>query len=191
MENFFFVFIILCFVVQITFWIVTASSAKKTSKNKGGWLMRIIAIAVVLSVIFFREQIISFVPIMGIKFWSHSLVSGILADIVTLLGVMFMIWSRITLGKNWSANVTLKEGHELITSGPYAYVRHPIYSGLLLMILGLAIYAGSFLGFFVFLLFLFGARYKAHKEEKLLLEYFPQEYPAYKKKVWTLIPFVF
>lgn len=105
--------------------------------------------------------------------------------------MLVMIWARVALGKNWSANVVLKENHELITGGPYSYVRHPIYSGLLLMILGLAIYLGSLFGFLIFIIFFFGARYKAFKEEKLLLKYFPERYPDYKKQVSALVPFVF
>jgi protein-S-isoprenylcysteine O-methyltransferase Ste14 len=190
MENITLAFIFLCFAIQISFWIISAPSAKKTTRNKGGWTMRIIAILVVLSA-FFRKTLATFVPIMGLDLWDYSNFTGILADVVTLLGMTIMIWSRKTLGKNWSANVTQKEGHELITTGPYAYVRHPIYSGLVLMILGIAIYTGSLLWLILSILFFFGARYKAHKEEKLLLEIFPTEYLEYKKRVKALIPGLF
>jgi protein-S-isoprenylcysteine O-methyltransferase len=102
-----------------------------------------------------------------------------------------MIWSRITLGKNWSANVVLKEEHELIISGPYSFVRHPIYSGLLLMILGVTLYAGSFAWAFLLILFFVGAYFKALKEEELMIKQFPQEYNNYKMRVRALIPFIF
>lgn len=102
-----------------------------------------------------------------------------------------MIWSRSTLGSNWSANVVFKEDHELVTHGPYAYARHPIYSGLLLMVLGVAIYAGNSMWFSLFTLFFIGAYYKAHKEERLLTMHFPEEYPVYVKRVRAIIPFVF
>jgi protein-S-isoprenylcysteine O-methyltransferase Ste14 len=101
-----------------------------------------------------------------------------------------MVWARRTLGRNWSANVTFKEGHELITSGPYAYVRHPIYSGLLLLILSVAVYAGSVISFVIFLLFFLGAFLKAGKEERLMAEHFPDAYPIYLKRVKAIIPFV-
>lgn len=184
-------FIILCFVIQITFWIVTAFSTKRTSENTGGWTMRILAIIIVGSIIFLRTQISTFIPFFDFRFWPHSLTAGIIADIVTLAGMLTMISARIALGKNWSANVIFKENHELITHGPYAYARHPIYSGLILMVLGTAIYSGSFAVFLLFILFFFGAYYKARKEERLLVKHFPEAYPAYIKNVRALIPFVF
>lgn len=153
--------------------------------------MRIAALVVVGSVIFLKDQIAAVVPFLGIIFWPHSLMTGLIADAVTLLGTAVMIWSRSTLGSNWSANVVFKEDHELVTHGPYAYARHPIYSGLLLMVLGVAIYAGNSMWFSLFTLFFIGAYYKAHKEERLLTMHFPEEYPVYVKRVRAIIPFVF
>jgi protein-S-isoprenylcysteine O-methyltransferase Ste14 len=115
----------------------------------------------------------------------------VLADIVTALGLMIMIWSRITLGKNWSANIVLKEEHRLVTTGPYAYVRHPIYSGLILMVLGVILYVNTLILTVFFIVFFFGAYFKANKEEKILLTIFPIEYAEYKKKVKALIPLIF
>ena len=191
MQNLTLYFIIFCILIQITFWIITAFYTKKTSENKGGWTMRIIALIVVGVIIFLRKQISIFIPVMDDIFYTRSLTSGIIADIIVLFGVIIMILARIILGKNWSANVTFKENHELIMSGPYKYVRHPIYSGLLLIILGIAIYSGYFAGFLLFVIFFFGAYYKGIKEEKLLIEHFGQNYVEYKKKVKALIPFVF
>ena len=115
----------------------------------------------------------------------------IIADIVVLAGLIVMIWSRVTLGKNWSANIVLKEGHELITSGPYSFVRHPIYSGLLLMILGVTLYVGSFAWLVLFVLFFIGAYFKAMKEEELMVKQFSQEYNEYRRRVKAIIPFIF
>ncbi|MFA6446383.1 MAG: isoprenylcysteine carboxylmethyltransferase family protein [Candidatus Paceibacterota bacterium] len=190
MEYFTLFFIVFCFIVQISIWIVSAFSTKKTLDNKGGWLMRIMAIIFIVFAIILKDDSADLIPVFGLDFWNYSLSIGIIADLVTLSGVIFMIWARFSLGKNWSANVVLKEDHELITSGPYKYVRHPIYSGLLLMILGIAIYSGSFVGFFLFVLFFIGAYYKASKEEKLLIKYFPEQYPKYIRDVRALIPFV-
>jgi protein-S-isoprenylcysteine O-methyltransferase Ste14 len=153
--------------------------------------MRIIAILVVGSFLFLREQMTHYLPFLGLMLWPHSLSAGIVADIVTATGMVVMIWSRITLSDNWSANIVFKEGHELITNGPYAFVRHPIYSGLLLMILGTAVYSGTLDVFLLFGLFFVGARYKAYKEEKLLVTYFPNSYPSYVKRVKALVPFIF
>ena len=107
-----------------------------------------------------------------------------------IAGLAFCIWARFTLGRNWSGVVTLKGGHELITSGPYALVRHPIYTGLLTMFVATVIVLGHFAGIiavpFVFVSFWLKLRY----EEKLMLQQFPVEYAAYQQRVKRLIPFV-
>ena len=119
------------------------------------------------------------------------LTTKIIADIVTFLGMLIMIWARKTLDRNWSANIVLKKEHELITSGPYAFVRHPIYTGLSLMILGVVIYINTLAFTIFFVLFFFGAYYKAKKEERLLINHFADKYLEYKKKTKALIPFIF
>jgi protein-S-isoprenylcysteine O-methyltransferase Ste14 len=107
-----------------------------------------------------------------------------------IAGLIFCIWARFTLGRNWSGVVTLKGGHELITSGPYALVRHPIYTGLLTMFVATVIVLGHVAGIiampFVFVSFWIKLRY----EEKLMSEKFPNEYAAYQQRVKRLIPFV-
>ena len=110
--------------------------------------------------------------------------------VLCIAGLLFCIWARFTLGRNWSGVVTLKGGHELITSGPYALVRHPIYTGLLSMFVATVIVLGHVAGIiaipFVFVSFWVKLRY----EEKLMLEKFPNEYAAYQQRVKRLIPFV-
>ena len=105
-------------------------------------------------------------------------------------GLAFCIWARFTLGRNWSRVVTLKGGHELITSGPYALVRHPIYTGLLTMFVATVIVLGHVAGIiampFVFVSFWIKLRY----EEKLMLKQFPEQYAAYQQRVKRIIPFI-
>jgi protein-S-isoprenylcysteine O-methyltransferase len=170
-----------------SFWIFSAFSNKKTIHKSGGWTLRIIAIIIIFSVFYIQKN----TETLSLTLWSQTTIILIISDIVTLAGLIVMIWSRITLGKNWSANVVLKEEHELIISGPYSFVRHPIYSGLLLMILGVTLYAGSFAWAFLLILFFVGAYFKALKEEELMIKQFPQEYNNYKMRVRALIPFIF
>jgi protein-S-isoprenylcysteine O-methyltransferase Ste14 len=110
--------------------------------------------------------------------------------VLCVAGLAFCIWARFTLGRNWSGVVTLKGGHELITSGPYALVRHPIYTGLLTMFVATVIVLGHVAGIiampFVFVSFWIKLRY----EEKLMSEKFPNEYAAYQQRVKRLIPFI-
>lgn len=110
--------------------------------------------------------------------------------VLCVAGLAFCIWARFTLGRNWSGVVTLKGGHELITSGPYALVRHPIYTGLLTMFVATVIVLGHVAGIiampFVFVSLWIKLRY----EEKLMLEQFPEQYAAYQQRAKRLIPFV-
>jgi len=110
--------------------------------------------------------------------------------VLCIAGLAFCIWARFTLGRNWSGVVTLKGGHELITSGPYALVRHPIYTGMLAMIVATALVLGHVAGLiglpFVFVSFWIKLRY----EEQLMLKKFPNEYAAYQQRVKRIIPFI-
>jgi protein-S-isoprenylcysteine O-methyltransferase Ste14 len=110
--------------------------------------------------------------------------------VLCVAGLVVCIWARFTLGRNWSGVVTLKGGHELITRGPYAWVRHPIYTGLLAMFVGTVIVFGQIAGIIAVPLVFFGIWIKLRYEEKLMLQKFPEEYAAYQQRVRRLIPFV-
>lgn len=105
-----------------------------------------------------------------------------------LAGLAFCIWARFTLGRNWSGVVTVKGGHELITSGPYAWVRHPIYTGLLTMFVATLLVLGHVAGIIAVPLVFFSIWIKLRYEEKLMLQKFPEEYAAYQQRVKRLIP---
>jgi protein-S-isoprenylcysteine O-methyltransferase Ste14 len=122
--------------------------------------------------------------------WSHDLTSGLIADVVTFLGLLLTLWARVVLGGNWSSGVAFKEQHELIERGPYAYVRHPIYSGVLVMFLGIAIFRGIISGFILLAIVFVGLWLKAVQEEKLLTRHFGETYLQYKGRVKALVPFV-
>jgi len=98
---------------------------------------------------------------------------------------------RKVLGTEWSRDVELKQGHKLVESGPYRFVRHPIYTGHLLMGLGTAVASGLLVAFVGLASFAAGFWIKLNQEERLLRRGFPDEYPAYKARVKALIPYVF
>jgi protein-S-isoprenylcysteine O-methyltransferase Ste14 len=110
--------------------------------------------------------------------------------VLCVAGLVFCIWARFTLGRNWSGVVTLKGGHELITSGPYALVRHPIYTGMLAMFVATVIVLGHVAGIIAMPFVFVSLWIKLRFEEKLMLEKFPNEYAAYQQRVRRLIPFV-
>jgi protein-S-isoprenylcysteine O-methyltransferase len=109
--------------------------------------------------------------------------------VVCVAGMAFFVSARQHLGKNWSQTVSVKEDHELVTSGPYRYVRHPMYAGGLVASIGSAIVCG---GAFVFLLAFLTPIFlwRVGAEDKLMEQQFPNEYPDYKKRTKALIPFV-
>jgi protein-S-isoprenylcysteine O-methyltransferase Ste14 len=107
---------------------------------------------------------------------------------LTATGVLFAIWARLYLGRNWSGTVTVKVGHELVRSGPYRWVRHPIYSGLLIAVSGTAIELGQLSGIFSIVLVYVGLRLKLRIEEQFMTEVFGSEYDEYRRTTGALIP---
>jgi protein-S-isoprenylcysteine O-methyltransferase Ste14 len=103
-------------------------------------------------------------------------------------GLAVAWWARIYIGRNWSGTVTLKEDHALIRNGPYARTRHPIYTGLLLALVGTALTRDSVAGVLGFALILAGIVVKLRQEERLLLGHFGPAYETYRAEVPALIP---
>lgn len=105
-------------------------------------------------------------------------------------GVLMAIWARLALGRNWSGVVTLKEGHELVTGGPYAAIRHPIYTALILLFLGTAFLVGSVSSLLGLVCVIWSCWVKLQQEEALMLRQFPESYPAYMARTKRLVPWL-
>jgi len=105
-------------------------------------------------------------------------------------GLGFSIWARRHLGRNWSADVVVKEDHALIRTGPYQRLRHPIYTGILLAFLGTAMTVGEWRALLAVVLALVSFMLKSRAEEAQMRETFP-EYEQYRRESWALIPFIF
>jgi len=120
---------------------------------------------------------------------TRSALSGIIGVILCAAGIGLMVTARVHLGRNWGMPVSRKENPELITSGPYAYLRHPIYGGVIVAMLGTTIGASVF---WAVPLLLFGVYfvYAARREESLMMTQFPEQYPAYMRRTRMLLPFV-
>jgi protein-S-isoprenylcysteine O-methyltransferase Ste14 len=111
-----------------------------------------------------------------------------LGSALVVFGVGFAIWARRVLGANWSAAVTIKEGHGLICSGPYAVVRNPIYTGDVAIVLGMALALGELRGLLGLAFMVAGVWSKGRAEERFLLAEFGDEYAAYRREVGFLLP---
>ena len=105
-------------------------------------------------------------------------------------GMLFTMWARSHLGKNWSGIVTIKQDHELIVSGPYAIVRHPIYTGLLCAFAGSALARGEWRGVLAVLIAILTLWHKLRLEERWMREQFGEQYRAYSRRVSALVPFL-
>jgi protein-S-isoprenylcysteine O-methyltransferase Ste14 len=134
-------------------------------------------------------------PATGIGFLGHRITSAApwvqwLGLAATSCGCAFAIWARARLGSNWSAMVTVKQNHELILRGPYAVVRHPMYSGFLLALAGTAIAVGEIRAFIGLGLAFIAFFLKSAAEEQFMREEFSGEYARYSQRVRRLIPFI-
>lgn len=107
---------------------------------------------------------------------------------ILLAATALTVWARLALGAMWSAAPALKQGHELHTTGPYAITRHPIYTGLLGMLLGSLLLAGGGRWIVPFVVYLVVLEFKIRIEERLMLAEFPDDYPRYRQHVPQLVP---
>jgi protein-S-isoprenylcysteine O-methyltransferase Ste14 len=107
---------------------------------------------------------------------------------LTFAGAAIAIWARFVLGANWSAKVTVKIGHELVRSGPYAYVRHPIYTGMLLAVIGTAVEIGEWRGVTAIILVAIAFWLKTRREEQFMTREFGDGYEQYRQNTGSLFP---
>ena len=130
------------------------------------------------------------IPILEQRFLPPGLWRFWTGAAITAVGLLFAVCGRHHLGSNWSQSVTVKQNHELITSGPYSLVRHPIYTGLLLGFLGSAVARGEWRGLLAVAL-LFGVLWrKLRLEEKWMRAQFGDVYESYSRQVAALVPHV-
>jgi protein-S-isoprenylcysteine O-methyltransferase Ste14 len=131
-----------------------------------------------------------------IRSLSHQLLPD--AMIVKLIGLalacaglMFAIWARRVLGRNWSGEITIKENHELVRTGPYAIVRHPIYTAFLAMYAGTAIVSGQLHALLGLLVGIVAYLRKTRMEEANLVNAFGKRYNDYRDETWAIVPGLF
>jgi protein-S-isoprenylcysteine O-methyltransferase Ste14 len=171
----------------LVFWLAAAQGAvsnKRTETLLEGASYRIpLAIGVFLMV-FWRMPLFLRIPAL----WTQSPLAAGIGLAFTVPGLCFAVWARMHLGKYWSGRITLKVNHRVIQTGPYAWVRHPIYSGLILALFGTAITLGTISAFagFAFMLLSFVRKLKI--EETWLRSQFGAEYEEYQNRVKALIP---
>jgi protein-S-isoprenylcysteine O-methyltransferase Ste14 len=177
--------------IIIVYWVVSSKKVKKVIEQESSTkrfffyiLPFIIAILLLGPGKWFGHSLIreNFVP--------HTNFVGIIGLMFCFSGVLIACYSRYKLGDNWSLSVQKKENHELIQSGIYSIIRHPIYSGLLLLFIGNAIIVGDYRGIIAVIIIFISFWLKLLKEERYLISIFGNQYLAYKEKTKALIPFL-
>jgi len=172
----------------IVYWVVRALGVKSTRRREspGSRLSHVVPLLTGVALIMWPRAPWQW---LSLRLLPAGVLQVALGLVLLAAGLAFTVWARVYLGRNWSGTVTVKEGHELIRSGPYAWVRHPIYTGLLVALLGSAIACGE-LRALIGLGMVAGAFIrKLSIEERFMRELFPQQYPSYCAQVPALIPF--
>ena len=176
-------------ILFLVYWQIKAANTKTTQRLEPA-ASRILRVAVFLIVLTLLSTTRIPAPWLYLQLWPVGLWPFWLGAAVTVAGLLFAVWAREHLGRNWSRSVTIKEDHELITSGPYAVVRHPIYTGILAGFLGMAIAISEVRGFVVFVLVFFVLRIKLRMEEQWMRSQFGETYDAYADQTAALVPYV-
>ncbi len=115
-----------------------------------------------------------------------------IAGIIILLGALiFRVYAATTLNKSYSYTLEIREGHQLVTSGLYRYIRHPVYTGVILGAFSIPIYSSSLRGFLVTILVIPLFMYRIGNEERMLIEEYGEEYEEYQEHTWKLIPYIY
>ncbi len=178
-----------CWIIFVVVWLLGVVSTKRTIYRESGaeraryWLVLVIGYFLVI-------KSSGLPPPFDWLVVPHITASAWMGAFLCMSGLLFAIWARAILGRNWSGVITLKEEHELIERGPYRIVRHPIYTGILAMFAGTAIAIGYFGAFLGLLLVFVSFWLKLKREEDLMLKHFPAEYAVYQRRVKRIIPFL-
>ncbi|HEY1788085.1 MAG TPA: isoprenylcysteine carboxylmethyltransferase family protein [Verrucomicrobiae bacterium] len=174
----------------VAYWLISAFWVRKT-KFIESFLARMTHFWVgTLALLIFAFR--GFLPApMNWQLWPQNRLSFWTGAAVMLAGLGFAVWARIHLGRFWSGAITLKEGHRLIRSGPYQYVRNPIYTGILSGAAGTAIALGQVSGLIALVILWAVYSWKIHREQRLLAGEFGEEYAVYCRQVPSLIPLKF
>jgi len=176
--------------VLVIVWVVGALRTKRTVQSQSS-ASQLLYTAILLVGVYMIFATQSGIPWLDRQLFSVNIPIVLAGLLVVLIGVAFSIWGRLILGSNWSNRVTVKENHTLVRTGPYRIVRHPIYSGILLGMLGSALQRGGIRCFVGVLICGLSFWLKTRAEERFMVQSFGEQYLHYRDKVKALAPFIF
>ena len=177
-----------CWAFFVLYWLISALRTKVTTEKQS--VLSALSHRIPLACSYFLLADLHLPAPMNLPITPNADWAGAMGASICVLGLLVTLWARWTLGGNWSSAVTFKQGHELIRTGPYRLVRHPIYTGLLVMALGTALDFGQLRCWLALPMMAIAFWIKLKQEEQLMLRHFPQDYPIYKRQVKALVPFV-
>ena len=173
----------------LLYWQIKAAGNKTTARLEPA-ASRIVRALVFLIVVFLLSWPRIPVSWLNREFLPQGLWTFWPGAAITAAGLLFAVWAREHLGTNWSRSVTIKHDHQLIVTGPYALVRHPIYTGILAGFLGTALAIAQMRGIVAFVLVSLVLWYKLRMEEQWMRTQFGAPYEAYSRRTAALVPFV-
>ncbi|HYL70228.1 MAG TPA: isoprenylcysteine carboxylmethyltransferase family protein, partial [Candidatus Dormibacteraeota bacterium] len=172
----------------LVYWLGSAVATKTTQRreSRGSRLAHVVPLLIGAALLGWPSLPWAWIEL---RLWPRAPLPYFAGLVLVYAGLAFAVWARMHLGRNWSGTVTVKEDHELIRSGPYALVRHPLYPGLLIAVLGTALASGTLRAALAFAIITAALLRKLRIEEAFMGATFPEECPRYRAAVPPLLPF--
>lgn len=171
------------------YWLISSIGNKATQRREplGSRLAHVLPLLIGGVLLGVRE--LPWASLLGTRLWPRSFLIYCVGFAILIAGLVFAVWARVHLGRNWSGAVTVKDDHELIRTGPYGTVRHPIYTGILTAVIGTVLCSGTLRAVLGLVIIAAALLRKLRKEEEFMREVFPGQYQQYCEEVPALIPF--
>jgi protein-S-isoprenylcysteine O-methyltransferase Ste14 len=159
--------------------------ANKVSDAPPARILHHAMLAAAFVLLFVRQTAVG---VLCYRFLPRSSITSLIGLILTVAGLSLAVWARTHLAENWSSRVRIRVGHELIRTGPYAHLRHPIYSGVLLGVIGTAVALGQWRGVISVALVLISYWIKGRREDAVLAREFGDSWLEHRRRAGFLLP---
>ena len=174
-------------IVFVVYWVITALKTRATVRQESmASRYGVLALEIAGFLLLFNQR--AGVGVLALHIFPRTRVGAIAGTVATWAGIGLALWARAHLGQYWSARITLKEDHQLIRTGPYARLRHPIYTGLDLAAIGSAVVIDHWRCVLGVTLIMLGYAIKARREERLLAGQFGGSFEEHRKRTGFLLP---
>ncbi len=180
--------IVSLWIVWFAFWRLAATGGAEVADRESAWSRASYLLPMMLVIVLMMGP-----P--SPSWLTHPLIPGgwiryWIGVALVVSGLGFTVWARRIVGKNWSGRIAIRSDQHLVRSGPYRWIRHPIYTGGLIAVLGTGVAAGRVSGLLAFALACAAPGHKIRIEERWLMQEFGDDYRAYRKSSWRLMPFI-